>query len=64
MIPGGKGRFELAVGNCEPNHHYRYAPLIFGCQDIKTAINGEKRFLLAEAQFFARYMVHYVFAWR
>ena len=33
MIPGGKGGFELAVGNCEPNHHYRYAPLIFGCQD-------------------------------
>jgi hypothetical protein len=30
MIPGGKGGFELAVGNCEPNHHYRYAPLIFG----------------------------------
>jgi hypothetical protein len=53
MIPGGKGRFELAVRNREANHHYRNAPFVFGCQDARTAVNGEKRCLLAEAPFFA-----------
>jgi hypothetical protein len=64
MIPGSKGRFELVVSNYESNHRYRYTPLIFGCQDVKTAVNGEKRFLLGEARFFARCVVNYVFAWR
>jgi hypothetical protein len=64
MIPGGKGYFELAVRNHEANHHSRYARLIFGCQDAKAGVNGEKLFLLTEALFFAPYLVNYVFAWR
>jgi hypothetical protein len=50
------GRFELAIGNREAN--------IFGCQDARAAVNGEKRFLLAEAPFIASYLVNYVLAWR
>lgn len=50
------GPFELAIRNREAN--------IFGCQDARAAVNGEKRFLLAEAPFFASYLVNYVLAWR
>jgi hypothetical protein len=64
MISGGKGLSELAIRDREANHHYRYAPLIFGHQDARAAVNGEKQFLLAEAPFFAPYLVNYVLTWR
>ena len=46
MIPGGKGPFELAIRNLEANHHYMYAPLIFGCQDARAAVNSKSDFYL------------------